>query len=65
MVTIYDQDKDGNRFVVYDSRWRYPELLGYTKEKHPEEYRALQELWERATGRRISPEAESDKVRTE
>ena len=53
MVTIYDMDKDGNRIVVYDSRWRFPELLGYSKDTHPEEYRALQKQWEYVTGRKI------------
>ena len=52
MVTVYDQDKAGNMIVVYDSRWRFPELLGY--EKDTKEYRALQERWETATGERIS-----------
>ena len=32
MVTIRDYDRDGNRIVVYDSSWRYPELLGYEKD---------------------------------
>jgi hypothetical protein len=62
MVTIYDQDKDGNRIVVYDSRWRFPELLGYTRETHPKEYKAFQELWERVTGRKIPVEGEDDEA---
>ena len=51
MVTIYSLDENGDRIVVYDSRWRFPELLGY--EKDTKEYRALQERWEIATGKRI------------
>ena len=54
MVTIYDCDRDGKVIVIYDSRWRYPEMLGY--EKDTREYRAMQEMWENATGKRISPE---------
>ena len=59
MVTIYDYDGNGNRIVFYDSRWRFPELLGY--EKDTKEYRALQERWKSATGKNISAE-EADKV---
>ena len=62
MVTIYDRDEDGNTVVLYDSRWRFPELLGYTREKHPKEYKALQEQWERVTGRKIP--SEDDKAGT-
>ena len=50
-MTIYDEDESGNIIVVYDSRWQYPELLGY-KPTDPE-YAELQKLWEEATGETI------------
>ena len=50
-MTIYDTDEAGNIIVVYDSRWRYPETLGY-KLTDPE-YSKLQELWEKVTGEKI------------
>ena len=28
-MTIYDTDELGNMVVLYDSRWQWPELLGY------------------------------------
>jgi len=58
-MVIYDTDEDGNIIVVFDSRWRFPETLGYSP-KDPQ-YKALQELWEKATGRKI--EEESEKAR--
>jgi len=62
LVTIYDEDESGNIIVVFDSRWRHPETLGY-KPTDPE-YAELQKLWERATGETI-PEKETDSVVTE
>lgn len=53
-MTIYDTDEQGNIIVIYDSRWRYPETLGY-KPSDPE-YSMLQKLWEKTTGRKISDE---------
>ena len=40
-MTIYDTDDKGNIVVLYDSRWQYPELLGY-KETDPQ-YEMLRE----------------------
>ena len=57
-MTIYDEDREGNTIVVYDSRWKYPETLGY-KPNDPE-YAELQRLWEKATGDTISEEATVD-----
>lgn len=50
-MVIYDKDEDGNIIVVFDSRWRFPETLGYSP-KDPQ-YKALQELWEKVTGEKI------------
>jgi len=57
-MTIYDTDESGNIIVTYDSRWRYPETLGY-KPTDPE-YAELQKLWERATGKTVPEEANAD-----
>ena len=57
-MTIYDEDREGNIIVVYDSRWQHPETLGY-KPTDPE-YAELQRLWEKATGDTISEEATVD-----
>ncbi len=51
-MQIYSTDSDDNITVIYDSRWRYPELLGY-KPGDPE-YAMLQSLWERCTGKKIN-----------
>jgi len=51
-MQIYGTDENGEITVVFDSRWKYPELLGY-KPCDPE-YSILQSLWERATGEKIS-----------
>jgi len=51
MTTIYDTDDEGNIIVVFDSRWQFPELLGYSPDDP--EYKALQRLWEKATGKTI------------
>jgi hypothetical protein len=37
--------------VMFDSRWRFPELLGYSVDDP--QYAALQQMWEKATGRKI------------
>ena len=55
-MTIYDEDREGKIIVVYDSRWKYPETLGY-KPTDPE-YARLQKLWEEFTGETI-PEEET------
>ena len=57
-MTIYDTDKSGNIIIVFDSRWRYPETLGY-KPTDPE-YAELQRLWEQATGEAISEKETAD-----
>ena len=57
-MTIYDLDESGNIIVVFDSRWRYPETLGY-KPTDPE-YAELQRLWEKATGDTIPEKATVD-----
>ena len=51
-MTIYSEDSDGNIIVTFDSRWQFPELLGY-KPTDPE-YAELQKLWEEATGETIT-----------
>ena len=51
MTTIYDMDKDGNMIVVLDTRWRFPETLGYTPDDP--EYKSLQRMWQKATGKTI------------
>jgi hypothetical protein len=58
MTTIYDTDDGGNIIVVFDSRWRFPETLGFSSDDP--EYGQLQRLWESATGRTI----ENDKPPT-
>jgi hypothetical protein len=60
MTTVYDTDKEGNIIVVFDSRWRFPELLGYSP--NDPQYRALQRMWEKATGKRISAEVKDAKT---
>lgn len=50
-MTIYSTDNEGNIIVVFDSRWRYPELLGYSPDDP--EYSMLQKLWEKVTGKKI------------
>jgi hypothetical protein len=58
-MVIYDTDEDGNIIVIFDSRWKFPETLGYSP-KDPQ-YKALQQLWEKATGGKIE-EDESQKA---
>jgi hypothetical protein len=60
MTTIYDTDEKGNIVVVFDSRWRFPELLGYSP--GDPQYGALQRMWEKATGKKISKEVEDAKT---
>lgn len=56
-MTIYDEDESSNIIVLYDSRWRYPETLGFRKSDP--EYAKLQSLWEQVTGKTI-PEEEKE-----
>jgi len=51
MTVVYDTNEDGNIIVTFDSRWRFPETLGYSP-KDPQ-YKALRGLWEKATGEKI------------
>ena len=51
MTTIYDTDDDGNMMVVFDTRWQFPELLGFSPDDP--QYKSLQRMWERATGKTI------------
>jgi len=50
-MTIYSTDDEGNIIVIFDSRWRFPELLGYSPDDP--RYKALQRLWEQATWKEI------------
>ncbi len=58
MTTIYDTDDDGNMIVVFDTRWQFPELLGFSPEDP--EYKQLQHMWETSTGKRIPREVAED-----
>jgi hypothetical protein len=60
MTTIYDTDEDGNIVVVFDSRWCFPELLRYSPSDP--RYRALQRMWEKATGKKIPEEVKDAKT---
>ena len=54
MSTVYGRDEHGNYTIEFDSRWRFPYLLGFTPEDP--EYTSLQEAWEEATGKIIPDE---------
>ena len=54
MTTIYDTDDEGNIIVVFDSRWQFPELLGFSLDDP--EYKSLQRMWEERTGKPIPRE---------
>ena len=58
MTTIYDTDDDGNIIVVFDTRWRFPETLGFSLDDP--EYRQLQRMWETSTGKRTPREVADD-----
>ena len=51
MTTVYDTDEHGNVTVIFESKWRFPELLGYSPDDP--QYAVLQRMWEKATGRKI------------
>ena len=56
MATVYDTDENGNIIVVFDSRWRFPETLGFSPDDP--EYKQLQRMWENATEENVgSPTA--------
>ena len=64
MTTVYDTDEDGNIIVVFDTRWRFPETLGFSPDDP--EYRQLQRMWQKATGKRIPREVgENGKEKTD
>ena len=50
-MTLYGRDEEGRTIIIFGSRWRFPELVGFS----PGEpiYRELQRMWEEYTGRRI------------
>ena len=58
MTTVYDTDDDGNIIVTFDSRWRFPETLGFSPDDP--EYKELQRMWQKTTGKQISREASED-----
>ena len=58
MTTVYDTEEDGNIIVVFDTRWRFPETLGYSPDDP--EYKQLQSMWETSTGKRIPREVAED-----
>ena len=57
-MLIIDTDEDGNIAIIFDSRWRFPELLGYSPDDP--EYAALQRMWEQTTGKRVPRGDESE-----
>lgn len=59
-MTIYSADLEGNIVVLFDTRWRHPETLGY-KPTDPE-YAELRKLWEAATGETIPEKETADAV---
>ncbi|MFC1714616.1 hypothetical protein ACFL6S_13195 [Candidatus Poribacteria bacterium] len=60
LITIYSTIDDGEIIIIYDSRWQYPELLGY-KPEDPQ-YKLLRKLWEEATEETIPDETTVDEV---
>ena len=60
MTTVYDRDGDGKMTVTFDTRWRFPELLGYSPDDP--QYAALQRMWEKATGRKIADDGSDGKI---
>ena len=59
-MQLIGTDDDGNIVVLFDSRWKFPELLGY--EPGSKGYVALQELWTKVvsattvTGKQVGPQ---------
>jgi len=47
-MQIISIPEEGDGETIYDSRWQFPELLGY-KPEHPQ-YGFLRKLWEEAVG---------------
>ena len=58
MTTIYDMDDDGNIIVVFDTRWRFPETLGFSPDDP--EYKQLRRMWEKVTGKKIEQEDDAN-----
>ena len=61
-MTIYSTTEDGEIIILFDSRWKHPETLGY-KPEDPQ-YKLLRKLWEEATGE-TNPERETEDARNE
>ena len=61
-MTIIHTTDDGEIIILFDSRWQFPELLGY-KPEDPQ-YKLLRKLWEEVTGETI-PEGETEDAKTE
>ena len=57
-MTIYDTNKDGEIIIVFDTRWQFPELLGY-KPEDPQ-YKLLRKLWEEAMGDEVQKEDDGE-----
>ena len=55
-MTIYSTTEDGEIIILFDSRWKHPETLGYKPEDS--QYKLLRKLWEEATGE-TRPERET------
>ena len=57
-MQITGEEEDGRIIIYYDSRWMYPELLGYAATDI--QYRMLQELWEKITGKKVNPQTKKE-----
>jgi hypothetical protein len=53
-MQITRTDEDGQITILFDSRWQYPELMGY-KPTDPQ-YRCLQEMWRKVMGAQTDEE---------
>jgi len=62
LITIYSTNADGEIIILFDSRWKHPEVFGYNPEDP--QYKLLQKLWEEVTGETI-PEKETAVFATE
>jgi len=58
-MQLIGSDEDGNPVILYDSRWQYPDLLGYSPSDPM--YHALRELHRRITGAKAKKEKDHDK----
>ena len=57
-MLIVDIPEEGDGETIFQSWWRFPEIMGY--EKGTPEYEALQRMWEERTGKRIPREERED-----